>query len=514
MKKTTFSIALMFSRVEVWLSMLFFLAFHLFRLGFLPVFADEAIYIRWAQLIQNDYARYAFLSMADGKPPLFMWLLTVWLLPFQDPVVAGRLLAVVIGLATLITLRWIVTLLGGKGLARFFVSLFVSVLPFWYMYHRMVLMDGLLTLLLALSFGFALKISQAKKTSILGVALLAMSFGGALWTKTPALFAIPIIALVPVWSSLLKKEMEPRQLFARILPVAIAGVIGCMLFLLLRLSPSFGSLFSRSGDFTFTFHELLAGEWRYVVKDSLPRNILWMIQYATVGVLVIIVLGLFTKERAKIFLLVVSALLYALPLTILGRVLWPRYFLPCMIFLTVAAALSTAALLKTARMRMIAAVFVMLSLLYSVAFIAPLTSDLSVVPFVQSDRSQYITDWSAGFGNVQVRDFILSRVQEQSQAANGRIIVLTEGAFGTLPDGLQIYFHHKVLPVPVEIYGIGVAVPSIPQEYRHRENGTKVYYVANSHRLGLASREGVHLIGTFPRPDGPSLLLFEVTQQL
>lgn len=513
MKKIQFTVSSLFSRGEVWLSALFFLVTHLFHIGFLPVFADEAIYIRWAQLIQNDHLRYAFLSMADGKPPLFMWLLSVWLLPFQDPVVAGRFAALFIGLATMFVLRWIVRMFGGKGLAQFLVSLFVTVLPFWYMYHRMALMDGLLTLLLALSLGFAVKLSRAKKMSPLDAVWLALSFGGALWTKTPALFAIPIIALVPVWMSLTTKGIHVPTLLKRLIPIALGGVGGCIFFLLLRFSPSFGSLFSRSGDFTFTLHELLSGEWRYVLKDSLPRNISWMIQYATAGVMVLVVLGLFTKARSKIVLLITGALLYAAPLTLLGRVLWPRYFLPCMIFITVAAALSAADLLVQSRMRVIAGVFIALSLLYSTAFIVPLTSNLADVPFVASDRSQYISDWSAGFGNTQVRDVIVERAQQQANVANGRIIVLTEGAFGTLPDGLQIYFHHKQLPVPVEIYGIGVAVPAIPQEYRHRLPGTLVYYVANSHRIGLASRKDMQLIATYKRPDGPSLLLFEVIQQ-
>src|SRR5512145_1985479 len=85
-----------------------YLVTHLPALTLLPVFADEAIYIRWAQLIQDDLGRYAFFSMADGKPPLFMWLLSLVLKLFADPLLAGRFLSVLVGLAMVFVLRRLV----------------------------------------------------------------------------------------------------------------------------------------------------------------------------------------------------------------------------------------------------------------------------------------------------------------------------------------------------------------------------------------------------------------------
>ena len=38
----------------------------------LPVFADESIYIRWAQIMRSE-ATLRFLPLSDGKQPLFMW---------------------------------------------------------------------------------------------------------------------------------------------------------------------------------------------------------------------------------------------------------------------------------------------------------------------------------------------------------------------------------------------------------------------------------------------------------
>ena len=41
------------------------------HLATLPIFTDEAIYIRWGQIAKND-AAWRFISLTDGKQPLFI----------------------------------------------------------------------------------------------------------------------------------------------------------------------------------------------------------------------------------------------------------------------------------------------------------------------------------------------------------------------------------------------------------------------------------------------------------
>src|SRR3989344_5804660 len=48
------------------------LGLRLYNLTYLPIFADEAIYIRWAQIMQAE-STLRFLPLSDGKQPLFMW---------------------------------------------------------------------------------------------------------------------------------------------------------------------------------------------------------------------------------------------------------------------------------------------------------------------------------------------------------------------------------------------------------------------------------------------------------
>ena len=70
-----------------------YFALRLPNLTLQPIFADEAIYIRWAQVMRAE-PTLRFLSLSDGKTPLFMWAMIPFLKVFSDPLFAGRFLSV------------------------------------------------------------------------------------------------------------------------------------------------------------------------------------------------------------------------------------------------------------------------------------------------------------------------------------------------------------------------------------------------------------------------------------
>jgi len=62
-----------------------------------PILVDEAIYLRWAEIIQHQ--GQWFISLLDGKPPLSYWFLAVGrFFSDGDPLFQGRLFAVLAGL--------------------------------------------------------------------------------------------------------------------------------------------------------------------------------------------------------------------------------------------------------------------------------------------------------------------------------------------------------------------------------------------------------------------------------
>src|SRR3989344_7532028 len=88
----------------LWVGLLLglYLLTRLTNLTQLPVFTDEAIYIRWSQIGAQD-ANWRFISLTDGKQPLFTWVIMA-LLRFvpADPLFVGRLASVLTGAASLV----------------------------------------------------------------------------------------------------------------------------------------------------------------------------------------------------------------------------------------------------------------------------------------------------------------------------------------------------------------------------------------------------------------------------
>jgi len=87
----------------IFILFLFYIFSRLIRINLIPIFTDEAIYIRWAEIARYD-AAWRFISLSDGKQPLFVWLTMVVLPFFKDPLIAGRLVSAVAGLITMIGL--------------------------------------------------------------------------------------------------------------------------------------------------------------------------------------------------------------------------------------------------------------------------------------------------------------------------------------------------------------------------------------------------------------------------
>lgn len=499
----------------IWITALYWLT-HVIALTKLPVFADESIYIRWAQLIQDDPTRYAFLSMLDGKPPLYIWMLSIVLRLFPDPLLVGRAFSLLVGFLMLFVMRGLVREWTTKKLPIVLVTIAGTLLPFWFFSSRMALMDELLTFLIGIAILATLKIcfsfQKNEKVSWQWVLTLVASFGGALMTKTPALFAIPAIAMTPVffWIFQPKANQKMQQLTRMLLWVGIGGVGGCLIFLSLRLTPLFGSLFSRSSDFTFSISQILSGEWRFVILHNIPRFFVWMNAYLSPLWIVAVAAGLlYKKSRIPVLYFSLCGILFAGPLIVLGKILWPRYILPSAFFFTVASVYGVQSILEDWKYKTFGYLLLAFALLACWRFIWPSYTNLAAIPFVIEDQSQYLTDWPAGFGNAEVRDFIRERAAVLP--SDKRIYVLTEGSFGTLPDGLLMYFHHDPILERVEIDGIGVSVGVIPPQYVEAAKTNEVYYVVNSHRFGLHDPLTVEEIFAVPRPlSGPSLMLYKV----
>ena len=54
-----------------------------YNLTKLPIFVDEALYLRWSQIAWKD-ASWRFISLTDGKQPFYIWFVIPFLKVFKD----------------------------------------------------------------------------------------------------------------------------------------------------------------------------------------------------------------------------------------------------------------------------------------------------------------------------------------------------------------------------------------------------------------------------------------------
>ncbi len=462
--------------------LVFYFISRLVNLNSLPVFGDEAIYVRWAQIIKSvDTLR--FIPLTDGKQPLFMWLNAATLKFIVDPLIAGRIISVFAG-AGILTLLFLIT----NSLIAPLLYLFV---PFSFFFDRLATADNLLSFFGLFSFFLSLKLAQKPawdKAMVLGAVL------GLAWlTKSPAIYFIVL--------SLFTYVAFKKDNYKKIYYPLISALIAIIIYNILRLGPSFSQIALRNKDYVWPILEILKHPLDPLVPH-LHDTFTIFHYYLTLPILLIPSLYFFFKKHIKFdFLFLVSCLWFLLPLlanAAMAKVFTGRYILYTLPYLLIIISYFLKPLFQRRYFWLIA-----------LFLILPLTRTLhiSLFPYTvklpQTD-SGYNTGWTSGWGIRSSADYLRNR------AKYANIIVGTEGYFGTLPDGLQIYGNQVS---QLTIFGVGLNITKIPEKLIDARNyGDEVYLLFNQSRLKLDSSElsKLILVRKTPKPDGDALLLYKL----
>lgn len=162
----------------------------------LPMNAFEASWIHWAQIIVQ-YPQEWLIAANGGRQPMFTWLTAIMLNIFSDPLVAGRWVSVLAGLASMLGLYFI----GRDTFNRtvgFLAGLIYIVIPYTYFFDRMALPDGLLSAFAIWMIRWTLHIALETRPSAKAFKILGILAGAAMLTQTRAifLFPVPVMAFV------------------------------------------------------------------------------------------------------------------------------------------------------------------------------------------------------------------------------------------------------------------------------------------------------------------------------
>ncbi|OGG01454.1 hypothetical protein A2Z33_02875 [Candidatus Gottesmanbacteria bacterium RBG_16_52_11] len=423
----------------------------LFNLGLLPIFTDEAIYIRWSQIGSRD-AAWRFISLTDGKQPLFTWIMMVFLrLIPGDPLVVGRLVSVFAGFVTLAGLTLLSYELFKSRAAALFTGLIYAVSPYTLMYDRLALYDSLVSALYVGSLYITVRLVRTLRLD--NALILGMALGAGVLNKSSGFISI---YLLPVPYLLFQGIRPTRRLFIYALLAALAAVLALVYYSVLRLSPHFHMIGLKNTVFVYTLSDWLSQPFRFF-RGNLNGLTDWLIHYMTKPVLAASLLPLAViwhrwREKTVLFLY------FFLPFTglaLMGKVLYPRFILFMSMPLYVLAGVTFAGIFRLVRNRTAAATALILLLLpgITVSYFILTNPRYALIP--ESDRGQLIDDWPAGGGVRETTDLIRDRAQ------NGPVAVITDGTFGLLPYAFEIYL---VDNPNVEIRGIWPVPETIPAD--------------------------------------------------
>lgn len=494
----------------------------IYNLTILPVFADEAIYIRWSQIMGAE-ASLRFLPLTDGKQPLYMWTLMFVIRRFSDPLFIARLISVFCGLGTTLGIFSVSYLLFKNKTVSLLASFLWAISPIAFFFDRMALVDSMLTMFGIWTLFFTILTVKLKRLDT--AMLTGFMLGFALLTKSPALFfslLLPSTFILTKWEKSFKKN---SKIFIKLIVLlTVTYIIGYAMYNILRLGPDFGQITSRNLDYVFPISHL----WKNP-KDPFVFHIAeiftdWFIKMGPGFALLLAIAGTLIgfKKNWKETLVIFTW--FTIPLVVqseYAKVFTVRYILYTIPFFVILISLVFLDQKKYI-IRYTSYIILFILIFQSFLFDRTLASNPALANLPSSERSGYLEEWSSGTGIKEVADYL------KVLPPGKQIIVGTEGFFGTLPDGLQIYLNNYS---QITIIGTGLNFSDIPIQLKNAfKSGDRTYFVVNSSRIQIKEddyqRLGLKLIASYPKAPrrehktheyiwyGPqeSLLFFEIVE--
>jgi 4-amino-4-deoxy-L-arabinose transferase-like glycosyltransferase len=431
----------------------------------LPIFTDEAIYIRWAQIAGQD-ANWRFISLTDGKQPMPIWLMAIFLRFIEDPLLAGRLVSVGAGFFTMTGLYFLGREIFKNNTIGLISAALYVIFPMSLVYDRMALYDSMVGAFAIWSLFFIVLLARTIRLDL--ALILGMIIGGGVLTKTNAFFSI---YLLPLSMILLDWRGHGRvKRFGKWLVLAFVSIVLAYSFYsVLRLSPFFHIISEKNAIFVFPFSEWVThpfaffeSNWR-ALWDWITRYLGWSLM--VLSVLSFFVSKKYVKEKIILFL---WFLVPFLALALFGKTLYPRFILFMLLFLLPLGAFSIYFISLRIRKKIFIAFFWFLLLGLSLRMDYFILKDFSKSKIPKSDIDQYHADWPSGGGIHETIEFF------KKEAEESKIYIATQGTFGLMPFAYEIYLSNNT---NIQIEGYWPTGGVIPEKIVEISKETPLYFV-------------------------------------
>jgi 4-amino-4-deoxy-L-arabinose transferase-like glycosyltransferase len=484
--------------------LLLYFVTRLYNILTLPIFTDEAIYVRWSQIAAGD-ASFRFISLTDGKQPMLVWIAMLFLKFVHDPLLAGRLVSVLAGFFSLVGIFFLTKELFQKKAIAIIACLLYVLFPFSLVYDRLALYDSLVAAFIIWSLYFEILLVKRRRLDLAMILGIVIGFG--MLTKTSNNFALILLPFSLLLFTFRSKKDRLRELAEWGLYAGVAFVIANAIYAILRLSPYYYVIEEKNYVFIYPFKEWITHPFTYFVGNFTGMSS-WLLSYATAPFLILVIASFLVGRKyykEKLLLLVWFAVPF-IALAFFGKVIYARYILFMSMPLLVLAAYSLYNMIIFTKKIWIQSLIV---LVFTSMFIVTdyfIITDFAKASIPNADKEQFFTGWASGQG---VRETV---AYLEEQAKHGKIYVATQGTFGLMPYALEIYLKDNP---NIKIVGYWPIDPMPPKDLVETAQKTTTYTVfyqpcfsCESTGLKPLAWPG-HPVMQIMKPDGGSYTLYK-----
>lgn len=481
----------------LWLSviLLAFLATRLINLDKFPIFSDEGIYINWAKQAWHD-ASLRFISLTDGKQPLQTWGTIPFLKLFPDNLLLGaRLFAVVNGLICLVGIGTFLCHFFDKKAAYWGMTLYVFT-PFFMFHDRLALVDSGVNAAVVWLLYFSVLFARYRT---LGISLLfGVIAGMALLAKSSVRIFVGLAFFAPIlFFDQLSKKFFRNAINYWIL-FGVSSITALVIYNIQRLSPYMHLVAEKNKTFVMTFSDFIQTPFMYFFRNL--QLIPWYVFQESGFILPLLgLIGLVVLLKKDPRMGVYISLWIFVPFIIvcfLSIVLYPRYiiFMPTLLLIT-AAYLFSIQKNKQVIIGLAALFFISVAYFdYTIVFTPKL------MPLPPIDRSQYLEEWSAGWGIKEITEYSREKSKDKS------VILLAEGNFGMTSDSLTSHLK-KTDEGRISIWGRWPLTDKDVEDAR-KELPQKHVFIVLSQTKNAPGPWRTKVIRTFEKPGNKTTVQF------
>jgi len=436
----------------------------------------------------SNEATLRFLPLSDGKQPLFMWILMFIVKRISDPLFAGRILSVTSGLGTMVGVSVLSYIFTKTKKVALITALIYALNPFVFFFDRLALVDSMLAMFGVWTFIFAVLTAKTRRLDM--TMITGFFLGFAMLTKSTAMFFM--ILLPSTWVFIKDKKELGKLILLNLIAVAIAFGM----YNILRLGPNFNLIALRNQDYIYPLNHIFISPF-----DPFMGHLGGVRKYfflmGPISLVFLVILGIYNDFKKNIEPIVSLLAWGVLPIVVTMeyfKVVTARYILYTIPFFVVLGAFAFAG--KSRLIQKLAYLGLFAFIIQSLFFDYKLLTNVAAAPLPQGERSGFLEEWTAGQGIREIADYI--KDQRLKIKDDKKIVVGTEGYFGTLPDGLQMYVQRLDRVV---VIGVGLGLDKVPDSLvQSKKSGNNTYLVINKSRLtGDPDKMGLKLISSFPK---------------